>query len=125
MKNLSFKICLVIAALFGSVGGGFANSHLPNCPGSPISVTTYKEIFNWHNCVGTVNYSTGAKYTDEFKNNARWGEDIMKIHKVRDYEGIWKNDIFQYAQKTPYSKRTAKPSVLRTAFVKLSKEKRK
>ena len=37
-------------------------------------------------------------------------------------EGVWKNSKFQYAQKTPYSR---KPSVLRTAFKKLSKENRK
>jgi len=46
----------------------------------------------------------------------------MKLIGPEPKEGIWKDDEFQYAQKTPYSR---KPSVLRTAFKKLSKENRR
>ena len=101
---------------------------LPKCPGSPISASTNTDVSNWHNCVGTVNYSTGAKYTGEFKNNARSGKGIFNFnptHYRNVKEGIWNDNQFLYAQKTPYSKKTAKPSPLRTEFIKLSKEIRK
>jgi S1-C subfamily serine protease len=204
MKNLSLKICLVIAALFGSVGGGFA---LPTCKGSPTD--NEKIIIKWDNCIGTkiwetklwedVNrskrikmsgytigrWSYGGKiigkwdihfgngdryfgymnakgwmhgfgkytwadgtyykgnyqdayrsgkgtyrylngtYIGEFDNDKRNGAGVYYYNDGMIREGIWKNDNFHYAQKTPYSKKTAKPSVLRTAFVKLSKEHRK
>ena len=124
MKNLSLTFCLAIVALFGSVGGGLA---LPTCPSSPKFVSTYKDILNWHNCVGTVTYGSSAKYTGEFKNNMRWGAGIFTYNKKQKkspkvQEGIFQNNQFLYAQKTPYSR---KPSVLRTAFIKLSKEQRK
>ena len=124
MKNLSLKICLAIATLLASVGSGFA---LPKCPSSPKFVSTYKDILNWHNCVGTVTYGSTAKYTGEFKNNMRWGAGIFSYNKKQKnspkvQEGIFQNNQFLYAQKTPY---TRKPSVLRTAFIKLSKENRR
>ncbi|MDA9823440.1 peptidoglycan-binding protein [Paracoccaceae bacterium] len=124
MKNLSLKICLAIATLLASVGSGFA---LPKCPSSPKFVSTYKDILNWHNCVGTVTYGSTAKYTGEFKNNMRWGAGIFSYNKKQKnspkvQEGIFQNNQFLYAQKTPYSR---KPSVLRTAFIKLSKENRR
>ena len=127
MRNVSLTFCLAIAALLASVGSGFA---LPKCPGSPKTVTHYTQITNWQQCVGTVTYQTRGPsvYTGEFSQNARWGQGISTYltretfgnPKVR--EGIWKNNQFQYAQKTPYSH---KPSVLRTAFKKLSKQNRK
>ena len=48
MKDLSLTLCLVIVALFGSVGGGFA---LSKCPSDPNAF--------WHNCFGTYTYEGG------------------------------------------------------------------
>jgi hypothetical protein len=170
MKNLSLKISLVIAALLGSVGSGFA---LPKCLGSPIigiyeignqeSYRLIKKTEKWTSCTGAVafiekggsvgfgasgpfkngklhgvstiqfgrNYGkdTGnnnlggiKKYVGESTNDQLNGRGIAYYWNGKILEGIWKKDKFQYAQKTPYSR---KPSVLRTAFKKLSKENRK
>ena len=60
MKNLSLTFCLAIAALFGSVKGGFAGSDLPPCNG--------KSMWNGHNCVGSNIFDNGNKVTtgDEY-----------------------------------------------------------
>ena len=67
-------------------------------------------------------YANGNKYIGEFRDGKRNGQGTFTYADGRIREGIWKNDIFQYAQKTPYS---YKPSVLHTAFNKLSKNQRK
>ena len=59
MKNLSLTFCLVIAALFGSVGGGLAGSDLPPCPSSGFC----------HNCFGIHVNSNGGDYVRVFKDN--------------------------------------------------------
>ena len=142
MRKLSLTFCLVIVALFGSVGVGSARSDLPPCPSSG-----YK-----HNCfgaLGTYGFQNGWKYVGEFRNDKEHGKGMLVhpdgLRYVGEWkegykdgqgifiderygttkEGIWKYNRFQYAQKTPYSKKTAKPSILRTAFKKLSKETRK
>jgi peptidoglycan hydrolase-like protein with peptidoglycan-binding domain len=154
MKNLSLTFCLVIAALLASVGSGFAGSHLPKCPESPWISDDYNSDPSWHNCIGTFLFRTWAGYgtfVGEYKNGKRHGQGTMTLPGTTDWpkgtryvggwkngsrhgqgiyyysygkieEGVWKNDKFQYAQKTPYSR---KPSVLRTAFIKLSKENRR
>ena len=114
MKNLSLTFCLAIAALFASVGSGFA---LPKCPSDT-------KVY-WHNCFGTHTWDDGDKYVGEFKDNKYNGQGIYYFRDGEIKEGVWKNDNFQYAQKTPYSKKTATPSILRIAFRKLSKEQRK
>ena len=138
MKNLSLTFCLTIAVLLASVGGGFA-SNLPACPSSGY----------FHNCFGTWTWKMGAKYVGEwkkgnpygqgtitwskgtingnkyvgeFKGGRRTGQGIYYYRSGKIEEGIWENGNFQYAQKTPYSR---KPSVLRTAFRKLSKQNRR
>ena len=63
MKNLFLIICLMISALFGSVGGVVA-SELPNC---------IKSSNFWHNCIGTKSSKDG-KYVGEFTNNKRHGQ---------------------------------------------------
>jgi S1-C subfamily serine protease len=146
MKNLSLTFCLGIAALLGSVGGGSA---LPKCKGSPTS--NWKMTKTWNDCEGVYNRGSQHSYVGEWKNgrlngrgiqtvktqrrhfryvgdwrnNKRHGQGILIYSDGTIEEGIWKNDKFLYAQKTPYSKKTVKPSVLRTAFIKLSTEKRK
>jgi len=135
MKRWLIQICLVIAALFGGATIGFA---LPTCKGSYNSST-------WTNCTGTYTYASGDKYVGEWKDNKKHGQGIFTYAYGDKYvgefkdgtlngqgiytypdgrvkEGIWKDNNFQYAQKTPYS---YKPSVLHTAFKKLSKNQRK
>jgi hypothetical protein len=112
MKNLSLTFCLAIATLLASVGGGFA---LPKCPSGSSDV-------RWHNCFGTYKYESGMKYVGEWNENMPHGQGIMFYTNGTIEEGIWKHFQFQYAQKTPYSR---KPSVLRNVFKKFSKENRK
>ena len=63
MKNLSLKICLVIAALLASVGGVFA-SDLPDCS---------KSAKVWNYCFGTETWENG-EYSGEWKNNYKHGQ---------------------------------------------------
>ena len=107
MKNLSFKICLVIAALFGGVGSVSA-SDLPPCPSSGY----------FHNCFGTYSWYDGDKYVGEWKDDKKNGQGTyisangekyigeLKNGKLNGYairyssdgsilkEGIWKDDKF-------------------------------
>lgn len=181
MKNLSLIICLVIAALFGSVGEGFAATKCEgsysietwtNCNGkhtfstryypsflkddkkyegafrkgdtyegfwkfglphgfgtytwgplTPWAGQKYSGVFFYDNRVrGTYTYPNGDKYVGEFKDGKFHGKGIFTYANGTVEEGIWRDDEFQYAQKTPYS---VKKSILRTAFIKLSIENRK
>ena len=135
MKNLSLKICLVIAALFGSASIGVA---LPKCPQSPLTYiyqVHHKYLpDNWNNCVGTLilpHPSWIRLIKGEFLRGKLHGQGIVYYSRSPKgapvvwemiKEGVFKKDRLQYAQKTPYS---YKPSVLRTAFNKLSKNQRK
>jgi len=71
---------------------------------------------------GTYTYRNGDKYVGEFKDGKFNGEGIKTYVNGRIEEGVWKDWVFQYAKKTPYS---YQPSVLHTAFNKLSKNQRK
>ena len=55
MKNRSVKFYLVIAALFGSVGDGFA-SDLSNCSSSRT----------FHNCIEKINSNASTKDAKEY-----------------------------------------------------------
>ena len=107
MKNLSLTFCLVVAALFGSVGTGTAGGHLPVCLGSPyLSDFFSKDQFSkvnvsvgWNKCIGKF-YFTDGTYL----------------------KGEWRKGYFYYAKKTAYS---LKPSPLHAAFKQISKEQRK
>jgi hypothetical protein len=114
MKNLSLSFCLAIAALFGSVGSGFA---LPKCPSDSSLL--------WHNCFGAWINSNGDSYVGEWGENKYNGQGIYRWSSGFIQEGIWQNGNFQYAQKTPYSKKSATPSVLRTSFENLLTNQRK
>ena len=126
MKNLSLTFCLTIAALFGSVGSGFA-SDLPDCP-------EYRHPTKspWMNCFGSFTYPKGSKYVGEFVDDKQHGQGTYSIldggkytdrdeyvGKFKDEkfngegiytqysngkitsveEGIWKDGEFQYAKK--------------------------
>jgi len=71
---------------------------LPPCPGSWNNRT-------WTNCVGTYTYAGGEKYVGEFKNDNFNGQGTFAHPDGRVEEGIWKNDVFQYAKKAPSSRR--------------------
>jgi S1-C subfamily serine protease len=150
MKNLSLTFCLAIAAFLASVGSGFA---LPSCPGSPRQVSHPRETLDWTECYGVATHKSASyfgewfqgmphgkgtiqyfknhksyprqRYKGEWKTDKMHGQGILFLSNGTVKEGVWEMDKFLYAQKTPYSKKNIKPSVLRTAFKKLSKENRK
>jgi S1-C subfamily serine protease len=81
MSNFSIKICLVIAVLFGSVGGAFA-SELPPCPLSGI----------FHNCFGTYTFNNGDKYVGEWRDDKRNGKGTDTYANGDKYVGESKDD---------------------------------
>ena len=115
MNNMFLTFCLAITALFGNVGVGFA-SDLPPCRG--------QSMWSGHNCFGSFVSSYG-RYVGEFKNGKMHGQGITYYNDGTFLKGTYINNRFQSTQKTPYSRKTAKPSLLRTAFKKLPKENRK
>ena len=128
---MSLKICLAIAALFGSVGGAIGGSHLPECSGSPQVYIKYPNKSTvavhpkWDNCYGTLIYgrtASASSYTGEFKKSARTGDGVMHYpaQKIIN-EGVFKNGQFQYPKKTTYF---TTPSLIRNASVKLSQKHR-
>ena len=76
MRNFSLTFCLAIAALFGSVGGGFA-SDLPPCPASG-----YK-----HNCFGKEVSPGGSSYTGEWKDNSADGHGALIFGSDSSFAG--------------------------------------
>ena len=81
MKNLSLTVCLAIAALFGSVGSGFA-SDLPPCPSSGYL----------NNCFGTYTFANGNKYVGEVKDNKKHGQGTFTWADGKKYFGEFKNN---------------------------------
>ncbi|MDA9949307.1 trypsin-like peptidase domain-containing protein [Paracoccaceae bacterium] len=86
MKNLSLTFCLTIAALFGSVGSGFA-SDLPDCP-------EYRHPTKspWMNCFGSFTYPKGSKYVGEFVDDKQHGQGTWTHPDGEKYVGEFKND---------------------------------
>ena len=71
---------------------------------------------------GIRTWANGDKYVGQERNDRRNGQGIFYYANGKIDEGIWKDDKFQYAQKTPYS---SKPSLLQVAFTQLSQSQRK
>ena len=46
---------------------------LPICSGSP----SYEGSVYWDNCLGTYNFTNGNKYVGEFKDNKRYGQELL------------------------------------------------
>ena len=111
MKNLSPKIGLVIAALVGNVGIGFA---LPDCPSDTRA--------SWDLCVGIHTYSNGSKYFGEWKDGKRHGQGIEYFTNGAVSEGFYKNDIAQERRTPSYSLETF---ILKISFKRLSIKQRK
>ena len=151
MRNLFLTFCLVIAALFGSVRVGSATD-LPKCV--PGVTSSWAKTETWDNCKGVFFRQVGHRYEGEWVNgklNGRGTETLrdkkstqIKYKYVGEWqdnlwhgngflikvngtakEGVWKNGKFQYAQKTSYSPKIAKSSLLRNNFNKLAKNLRK
>jgi hypothetical protein len=80
MIRMSLKICLVIAALFGSVSSVFARD-LPPCPSSG-----YKQ-----NCFGTYTSANGDKYVGEYKDGKMDGQGTYTWANGDKYVGEWKD----------------------------------
>jgi len=95
MKNRSLKICLAIAALFGSVGSVFGQ-------------TCYSNPSGCNNTAVLCNYATKLDRT-KWETNTRWVGHVREAKRRGLTCGI----------------KTVKPSLIRSAFIKLSKENRK
>ena len=138
MKPMPIRICLAIAALFGSL----STSHgMPKCQGSPafgiegqFSDEIYKihdsltQIFLWTDCVGILNYvnSRGeivSTYKGEFEWNTKSGEGIHKLNTGKVSEGVWSRGNFKVTKKTRFSI-AIEPSILQLTFSQLSKKNR-
>ena len=84
MKNLSLKICMVIAALLASVGGVFANKS---------EVCSASE--NFHKCIQTVNLNIGTEVAKEYSLLIEEdGSSFMFIIHLDDGSQIGKISIF-------------------------------
>ena len=83
MKNLSLKICLVIAVLLASLVGAIA-SDLPPCPSSGY----------FHNCFGTYTFANGDKYVGEHKDNKADGQGTYTFANGASYVGEFKDDLY-------------------------------
>ena len=83
MKNLSLKICLVIAVLLARLVGAIA-SDLPPCPSSGY----------FHNCFGTYTFANGDKYVGEHKDNKADGQGTYTFANGASYVGEFKDDLY-------------------------------
>ena len=134
MRHLTTQLGLICVSLMLSASGAWA---LPECPQTPNAY--------WSNCVGTYTFANGEKYVGEYKDDKRngqgtntwpngkkyvgeWlddkanGQGVLTLANGTVQEGVFKNGVFQYAQKTPYS---SNPSFLQVAFNDLSQFQRK
>ncbi len=66
------------------MGNAYAQSDLPPCLGSSSNY--------WTNCFGTFNYSDGAKYVGEFKDNKRNGQGTFTYADGAKYIGDYKDN---------------------------------
>jgi V8-like Glu-specific endopeptidase len=151
MKRLLIVLCLLLlegceATISSSMG--IKGERLPPCPGTfnedtwtgcsgkiTLShggkyVGEYKDG-KMHG-YGSRHYRTdnwvykkykGAKYVGELKNNTNHGQGIMIYNDGSVEEGIWQNDEFKYARKTPPSNTKPKPPVVAKVTPKKAKPK--
>jgi peptidoglycan hydrolase-like protein with peptidoglycan-binding domain len=84
---------------------------------------------NFRVVTGFHTKSDGSKYSGEFNEKNKYhGRGIRTHADGAIEEGIWKNGFLQYPQKTPYSSKPPepeKPPILKSAFLKLTKNQRK
>ena len=71
---------------------------------------------------GTNTWPNGKKYVGEWLDDKANGQGVLTLANGTVQEGVFKNGVFQYAQKTPYS---SNPSFLQVAFNDLSQFQRK
>ena len=71
---------------------------------------------------GIRTWANGDKYVGQEQNDRKNGQGIFYYANGKIDEGIWKDDKFQYAQKTSYS---SESSLLQLNFTQLSQSQRK
>ncbi len=57
MRHLTISILVTVAVLLGSAGESFS---LPECEGSPRTISDYKEVKSWSNCDGAITFGSGG-----------------------------------------------------------------
>ena len=68
--------------------------------------------------------SNGNKYVGEWKRTRFSGQGIYYHKDGNVQEGVWENNEFQYAKKTPYSRALISSSTLGVEFQKITKKQR-
>jgi len=73
---------------------------LPPCPGSPHTISDYKEVTSWSNCHGAITFGSGAgkragnKYVGEWKDGKLHGQGTETFASGSKYVGEYKDGIF-------------------------------
>jgi hypothetical protein len=96
MKTI-IPFCLTLIILIGSAG---VSNALPNCEGSPRTISDYKEVGSWNNCEGTVSFGNGGgkragnNYVGEWKDGKLHGQGTYTFADGNKYVGEWKDGKF-------------------------------
>ncbi len=116
MRKILFSMTLILPLL---ISNGSWASDLPECEGSPLSASNWRESFDWDDCQGTYTwtngdqyvgewkdgrmhgqgtytYATGRRYVGEYKNAKKHGQGTFTYPDGSKAEGIWKENIFLY-----------------------------
>ena len=78
------------------ISNGSWGSSLPECEGSPLSASNWRESFDWDDCQGTYTWTNGDQYGGEWKDDKRHGQGTYTYADGSKEEGIWKDDKFLY-----------------------------
>jgi hypothetical protein len=73
---------------------------LPTCPGSPVTISDYKEVSSWNNCSGDIKFGkeggvrAGNKYVGEWQEGQFHGQGTYTWANGQKYVGEWQEDKF-------------------------------
>ncbi|MDC0140021.1 hypothetical protein OAI04_04320, partial [Hyphomicrobiales bacterium] len=89
MRKLLAIITLILPFLLSQNSWG---SSLPECEGSPLSVSNWIDSFDWDNCQGTITYSNDNIYVGEFKDSLANGQGALTLSDGEQYVGGYKDN---------------------------------